>query len=84
MRAEQAVAMPNNQRLIGNLTEAKRSPTFEVRQLESARGWYVRVLWHYGQEHHVGGFASADEAQSWIDKKSIRWLENRAAALHVV
>ena len=54
MRAEQAAAMPNNQCLIGNLTEAKRSPTFEVRQLESARGWYVRVLWHYGQEHHVG------------------------------
>ena len=50
--------MPNNQRLIGNLTKAKRSPTFEARQLESARGWYVRVLWHYGQEHHeyVGPF----------------------------
>jgi hypothetical protein len=84
MRKEHVVAMPNKQRLIVNLTEAKHSPIFEVCQRKSVRGWYVRVLWHYGQEHYVGGFASADEAQSWIDKKSIRWLQNRAAALRVV
>ena len=44
----------------------------------------MRVLWPYGQEQHVSGFTSADEAQSWIDKKSVGWLQNRAAALRVV
>ena len=76
--------MSNKQRLIANLAEAKRSPTFEVRQLKSAPGWYVRVLWQYGQEQHISGFARADEAQNWIDKKSVGWLRNRAAALRIV
>jgi hypothetical protein len=81
---EQTVAMSNKQRLIANLAEAKRSPTFEVRQLKSAPGWYVRVLWQYGQEQHISCFACADEAQSWIDKKSVGWLRNRAAALRIL
>ena len=76
--------MSTKQRLIANLTEAKRSPIFEVRQLKCGSGWFVRVLWPYGQEQHVSGFTSADEAQSWIDKKSVGWLQNRAAALRVV
>jgi hypothetical protein len=76
--------MPNKQRLIASLTEAKRSPIFEVRQLKCGSGWHVRVLWPYGQEQHVSGFTSADEAQSWVDRKSVRWLQSRAAALRVV
>ena len=34
-----------------------------------------------GLEQHVNGFASADEAQTWINKKSEGWLRNRTAAL---
>src|SRR5580658_4052618 len=60
-----AAAMSNKQRPISGLAEGRRLPTFEVRQLNFARGWYVRVLWRYGQEQHVSGFASAGEAQSW-------------------
>jgi hypothetical protein len=73
--------MSNKQRLIASLAADKCPPTFAVRQLKSAPGWYVRVLWQYGEEQHVRGFASADEAQSWINKKSERWLRNRTAAL---
>ena len=29
-------------------------------------------------------FTSADEAQSWIDRKSAGWLQSRTAALRVV
>jgi hypothetical protein len=76
--------MPRKLSLIANLTEAKRSPIFEVRQLKCELGWYVRVLWPYGQEQHVNGFTSAGEAQSWIDRKSAGWLQSRAAALRVV
>jgi hypothetical protein len=47
-------------------------------------GWYVRVLWQYGQEQHVSGFASADEAQNWVHKKSEGWLRNRTAAFRGV
>jgi hypothetical protein len=70
-----------SRRLIASLAEAKCRPTFEVRQLKSAPGWYVRVLWQYGLEQRVNGFASADEAQTWINKKSEGWLRNRTAAL---
>jgi hypothetical protein len=84
MREEQAAAMSNKQRLIASLAEGRRAPTFEVRQLKFAPGWYVRVLWQYGQEQHVSGFASADEAQSWVQKKSEGWLRNRTAALRGV
>ena len=81
---ELAVAMPNKQLLIANLTEGKRSPIFEVRQLKCGSGWYVRILWPYGQEQHVSGFTSADAARCWIDRKSVGWLQSRAAALRVV
>ena len=84
MGEEQAAAMSNKQRLIASLAEGRRAPTFEVRQLKFAPGWYVRVLWQYGQEQHVSGFASADEAQSWVHKKSEGWLRNRTAALRGV
>jgi hypothetical protein len=73
-----------SRRMIASLTEAKCRPDFEVRQLKSAPGWYVRVLWQYGLEQHIGGFASADEAQTWINKKSEGWLRNRTAALRGV
>jgi len=63
------------------LGEAKCPPTFQVRQLKSAAGWYVRVSWRYGEVEHVSGFASADEAERWIDEKSEAWLRNRTAAL---
>ena len=66
---------------IAGRTEGSRLPTFEVHQLRSASRWYVRVLWQYGQEQHIAGFVSADAAQSWIIKKSQRWLQNRTAAL---
>ena len=56
-------------------------PAFESCRLKSAAGWYVRVSWRHGQVEHVGGFASEDEAESWITKKSKGWLLNRAAAL---
>ena len=84
MGEEQAAAMSNKQRLIASLAEGRRAPTFEVCQLKFAPGWYVRVLWQYGQEQHVSGFASADEAQSWVHKKSEGWLRNRTAALRGV
>jgi len=84
MGEEQAAAMSNKQRLMASLAEGRRAPTFEVRQLKFAPGWYVRVLWQYGQEQHVSGFASADEAQSWVHRKSEGWLRNRTAALRGV
>ena len=66
---------------IAGRSEGTRLPTFEVYQLRSAPRWYVRVLWQYGQEQHIAGFVSADDAQSWIIKKSKAWLQNRTAAL---
>ncbi len=81
MAEEQGAATSNKQRLIASLAEGKRAPTFEVGQLKFAPGWYVRVLWEYGQEQHVRGFASADDARSWVQKKSEGWLRNRTAAL---
>jgi hypothetical protein len=58
-----------------------RAPTFEVRQLKSTPRWYVKVVWQYGQEQHVTGFVSANDAQTWISRKSEGWLRNRNAAL---
>jgi hypothetical protein len=55
-------------------------PVFEVRTLKSASGWYVRVLWRYGQVEHISGFASPKEAQKWIEEKSQTWLRDRKAA----
>jgi hypothetical protein len=52
-----------------------RAPTFEVRQLRSTPWWYVSVVWQYGQEQHVTGFASADDARIWISRKSERGCE---------
>jgi hypothetical protein len=60
-----------------------RAPTFEVRQLKSTPRWYVRVVWPYGQEQHVAGFASADDAKTWIAGKSEGWLRSRSAALRL-
>jgi hypothetical protein len=57
------------------------APTFEVCQLRSTLRWYVSVVWQYGQEQHVTGFASADDAQIWIARKSEAWLRNRNDAL---
>jgi hypothetical protein len=60
---------------------AAHAPAFEVHQLKSTPRWYVRVLWQHGQEQHVTGFVSADDAQNWISRKSEGWLRNRTAAL---
>ena len=65
-------------------TRTKHAPTFEVRQMKSAPRWYVRVLWDYGEELHVSGFTSADEARRWIHNTSEGWLRNRSAALRGV
>ena len=59
----------------------RAGPTFEVCPLKSGPGWYVRVLWHYGQEQHIGRFVSIDDAQSWITENAEGWLRNRTAAL---
>jgi hypothetical protein len=40
------------------MDEIKSDPIFEARPLKSARGWFVRVWWRYGQVEHVGGFTS--------------------------
>jgi hypothetical protein len=58
-----------------------RAPTFEVHQLKSTPRWYVKIVWPYGQEQHVTGFVSADDAKIWISRKSEGWLRNRNAAL---
>ena len=63
------------------MDEVKADPVFEARPLKSAPGWYVRVSWRYGQVEHISGFASVDEAESWIAKKSEGWLRNRTAVL---
>jgi hypothetical protein len=63
------------------MDQNKFDPTFEVRQLKSAPGWYVRVSWRYGQVEHISGFASVNDAENWISKKSEGWLRNRTAAL---
>jgi len=41
-------------------------------------------LWQYGEVEHVGGFASANEAERWIKEKSRDWLRNRATTLRGV
>jgi hypothetical protein len=69
--------------LTASLAEAECRPIFEVRQPKTAPGWYVRVLWQYGLEQRVSGFASAYEGQTWINQKSEQWLQNRTAALRL-
>jgi hypothetical protein len=69
--------MAKEQRVIGDWVD----PTFEVCLLKTAPGWYVRALWHYGEEQHVGRFVSVDDAQSWIAKSAEGWLRNRTSAL---
>jgi hypothetical protein len=58
----------------------KPDPVFEARRLKSAPGWYVRVLWRYGQAEHVSGFASEQDAARWIEQKSEAWLRGRKGA----
>jgi hypothetical protein len=57
------------------------APTFEVRQLKSTPRWYVQVLWQHGQEQHITGFTSADDAQSWISSKVRREVTKQNTAL---
>jgi hypothetical protein len=57
------------------------SPAFEPRPMKHGRGWYVRVFWDFGQEERIAGFATAEEANNWIQQKSKEWLRNRTAAL---
>jgi hypothetical protein len=59
------------------MDEVVPEPIFEARSLRSARGWYVRVSWGYGQVEHVGGFASGADAEKWIKEKSAIWLRDR-------
>jgi hypothetical protein len=72
--------MSNKPPQIGPVEEHKSDPNFEVRQLKSASGWYVRVSWRYGQVEHVSGFASGQDAHNWIEKKSEAWLRGRNGA----
>jgi hypothetical protein len=67
--------MSKTELAIAGRSEGTRLPTFEVYQLRCAPRWYVRVLWQYGQEQHITGFLSANDAQSWINKKSKAWLQ---------
>jgi len=62
------------------MDEVKPDPVLEARPLKSARGWYVRVLWRYGQVEHVSGFASVQDAEKWIEGKSEGWLRGRKCA----
>jgi hypothetical protein len=66
------------------MDEVKPDPIFEARSLKSARGWYVRVSWRYGQEEHVGGFASGDDAEKWIKEKSKAWIRDRASSKRTI
>ena len=59
------------------MDEVKPDPTFEVRHLKSAPGYYVRVSWRYGQVEHISGFASGEDAQRWVEEKSRAWLRGR-------
>ncbi len=70
--------MAKKRRAISRMAEA---PTFEVRLLKSARGWYVRVTWRYGQVQDVIGFIAEYDAERWINEKSEQWLRNRRAAV---
>jgi hypothetical protein len=53
------------------------NPTFEVRPLKSARGWYVRVAWLNGKRDHIPGFVTQQEAQRWIEGNAPAWLSDR-------
>ena len=46
---EDAFVTSNQQRTSVGADATRDHPTFEARQLKSARGWYVRVSWQYGQ-----------------------------------
>jgi hypothetical protein len=76
-RVNPAIPMSREQCVIA----VRADPTFEACPLKSSSGWYVKVLWHYGQEQHVGRFVSIDDAQSWITENAEGWLRNRTAAL---
>ena len=76
-----SMEMSNKPRQIRPMEVQKPDPIFEACRLKTAPGWYVRVSWRYGQMEHVSGFASEQDAESWINKKSAGWLRNRAAAL---
>jgi hypothetical protein len=77
---KQAAAISREQRTRA-ATQGARPPTFEVRQVKTTARWYVRVLWRFGQEQYISGFASADDAESWIRRKSEDWLRIRTTAL---
>lgn len=54
--------MAKRRRAIGPIVEARLPPTFDARPLKSARGWYVRVSWRYGQVDDVIGFMAEHDA----------------------
>jgi hypothetical protein len=61
--------------LEGNLmNECNADPSFEVRRLKSAPGWYVRAAWAHGKRDHIPGFMSEQEAQRWIETKARGWV----------
>jgi len=62
------------------MDEPKPDPIFDARRLNTAPGWFVRVMWRYGQREHVSGFASEHDAQKWIEQKSEAQLRGRKGA----
>jgi hypothetical protein len=50
------------------------APKLTPQPLVGGEGWYVRVEWSDFRED-VGAFATRDEAEAWIEGKSVAWLQ---------
>ena len=57
-----------------------RPPDIRPRELKDETGWYVFVDWGDRPAEQVGGFASENEAQNWIDCSVFDWLKKRFEA----
>jgi hypothetical protein len=62
------------------MNDSNADPSFEVRRLKSAPGWYVRAAWAHGKRDHIPGFMSEQEAQRWIETKARGWVSEQTRA----
>ena len=63
------------------MSESAASPTLSPRQFEFGSEWFVLVEWPTGTRQQVGAFKTEALAQTWIQDRSAKWLQERPAML---
>lgn len=63
------------------MTIAEARPTLLPARFEFGNEWYVHVAWPSGIKQQVGAFKSEILAQTWIQERSAKWLQDRPAML---